>query len=75
MNELVNHLGASQRGILREKPFNFEASLGAFKSRLSSKKCCQGCKNGQPGQNESCKAKLLMEQLEKNKTSTIKTDV
>ena len=38
-----------------------------------NKKCCQGCKNGQPGKNESCKAKLLMEQLEKNK-ETLKTE-
>ena len=75
MDELANYLGASPGGILREKPLNFEASLGAFKSRLSSKKCCQGCKNGQPGQNKSCQAKLLMEQVKKKKTPTIETDV
>jgi hypothetical protein len=44
-------------------------------NKLENKKCCQGCKSGQPGQNESCKAKLLMEQLEKNKTRTTETDV
>jgi hypothetical protein len=30
-------------------------------------KCCNGCKNGQLGQNLSCQAKLLMEELQKKK--------
>jgi len=29
------------------------------------KKCCKDCKKGQPGKNESCKAKLMVEQLQK----------
>ncbi|MFC4635004.1 hypothetical protein ACFO3O_13870 [Dokdonia ponticola] len=39
------------------------------------KKCCQGCKNGQPGQNKACQAKLLMEQLEQQKEVLNKKDV
>jgi hypothetical protein len=30
-------------------------------------KCCDGCKNGQPGQNLSCQAKLLFEELNSKK--------
>ncbi len=39
---MVKNLGASSRGILRELNFDFEASLKAFKSRLSSKKGIKG---------------------------------
>lgn len=34
------------------------------------KKCCEGCKKGQPGLNKSCQAKLLLEELEKKKEKT-----
>lgn len=27
------------------------------------KKCCQGCKKGQPGTNKACQARLLMEKI------------
>ncbi|WP_339687226.1 hypothetical protein [uncultured Nonlabens sp.] len=30
-------------------------------------KCCQGCKKGKPGENLSCQAKLLFEELQKKK--------
>ncbi|WP_299210542.1 hypothetical protein [uncultured Dokdonia sp.] len=32
-------------------------------NELKNKKCCQGCKNGQPGRNPRCQAKLLMENV------------
>tara|TARA_Y100000815_G_scaffold274399_1_gene308351 strand:- start:634 stop:783 length:150 start_codon:yes stop_codon:yes gene_type:complete len=28
-----------------------------------NKECCNGCKNGQPGGNVSCKAKLMVEEI------------
>lgn len=34
------------------------------------KKCCDGCKNGQPGTNEACSAKLMMEALKNNQEIT-----
>lgn len=34
------------------------------------KKCCEGCKNGNPGQNGSCRAKLMAEQLKKQEVLT-----
>lgn len=30
------------------------------------KKCCEGCKKGQPGTNEACSAKIMMEALQKS---------
>jgi len=42
-------------------------------SELKKKTCCQDCKKGQLGQNETCKAKLLLAQLEKTKEK--KTEV
>jgi hypothetical protein len=33
--------------------------------RTEKKKCCEGCKKGQPGQNKSCAAKLLIKKLKK----------
>lgn len=32
---------------------------------LGKKKCCQDCKNGKRGVNESCKAKMLVKKLRK----------
>lgn len=37
--------------------------------------CCQGCKNGQPGQNKTCQVKRMLEQLEKNKEVKTHTEV
>jgi hypothetical protein len=31
------------------------------------KKCCKDCKSGKPGRNESCEAKLLLEQIRNQK--------
>lgn len=31
------------------------------------KNCCKGCKKGQPGKNESCKARLLLEKINNSK--------
>ncbi|MEO9952410.1 hypothetical protein [Nonlabens sp.] len=39
------------------------------------KNCCQGCKKGQPGLNQSCQAKLMMEELAKKATATTKETV
>lgn len=41
------------------------------------KKCCQGCKNGQPGQSKSCQVRLMVEQINAQKASeiTAKTEV
>lgn len=40
-------------------------------STEDKKKCCEGCKKGEPGQNQQCKAKLLAEQLEKNSKTKV----
>lgn len=40
------------------------------KMSTEKKKCCKDCKKGRPGKNESCKAKLLVEQLRKQKQAT-----
>lgn len=37
--------------------------------------CCQGCKKGQPGQNKTCKAKLMLEHIEKSKEGKTQTKV
>lgn len=41
------------------------------------KKCCQGCKKGQPGQNKSCQVRLMVEQMNAHKALEIiaKTEV
>ncbi|WP_405378271.1 hypothetical protein [Nonlabens sp. Asnod3-A02] len=39
------------------------------------KNCCQGCKKGQPGLNQSCQAKLMMEKLANKPIATEKKAV
>lgn len=39
------------------------------------KKCCEGCKKGQPGQNKACAAKLMMEKLKEEKDAAALTKV
>jgi hypothetical protein len=41
-------------------------------STNNKKKCCEGCKKGQPGTNKACQAKLMAEKLTKH-VETIKT--
>ncbi|GER58093.1 hypothetical protein [Patiriisocius marinus] len=36
--------------------------------------CCQDCENGNPGQNESCAAKLILDSI-KQKVETNKSEV
>ncbi len=33
-----------------------------------NKNCCQGCKNGQPGQNKTCQAKIVLEKIQQQQT-------
>lgn len=33
--------------------------------KQSKKECCKGCQNGKPGGNPSCKAKLMVEAINK----------
>lgn len=41
---------------------------------LKKEDCCQGCKNGIPGQNETCAAKLMLDSV-KRKVETNKSEV
>ena len=34
-------------------------------SQKTKNECCNGCKNGKPGQNPSCQAKLMIDAIHK----------
>ncbi len=44
-------------------------------SDTKKKKCCEGCKKGQPGTNQACKAKLMIEKINLKKESTLLKEV
>lgn len=44
-------------------------------STEKKKKCCDGCKKGQPGTNEVCRAKLMIEKLQEQKALKVATEI
>lgn len=63
------------RGIETYSPTPRVTLKKIIKMSNKKKKCCDGCKKGQPGQNKACAAKLMMEKLKEAKDVAALTKV